>query len=271
MIMTNSALRSCSWAVFAVLLAVSGTSPSSDPIAAVTIPSADVTLSFIQPGQIREVFVNQGDHVQVGQLLVQQDDALEQAQLAQIEALSKNTTQIRASEASLAQKKVDLKKLEKAAAGNAATELELEHAKLDVTMAELSLELTNFEHEQNGRKYEEAKIRIENMRLESPISGKVEKVQVEGGEAANALGEVARIVRTDPLWIDVPVPLDVAGPLKAGQAATVEFPGPKPVRIEGKVIWVAKVADAASSTLLVRVEVANTAKRPAGEHVKVSF
>lgn len=259
------------WTICLVLLTLTNVMCPAAKISAITNPSADVRLSFIQPGRVAGVNVKQGEFVKAGQLLVQQDDAIEQAQLAQTEALSKNTTQIQASGASLAQKQVDLKKIEKAAASKAATELEVEHAKLEVRMAELSLELAKFEHEQNKRKYEETKIRVENMRLKSPIAGSVENIYVEVGESANALADVVRVVRTDPLWVDVPVPLNIARTLKSGQAAVVEFADSEPLRIEGKVTYVAAVADAASSTLIVRVEVPNKAGRPAGEHVKVDF
>jgi len=40
---------------------------------------------------------------------------------------------------------------------------------------------------------------------------------------------------------------------------------------EGRVVFVGSVADAASGTLRVRVEVPNKASRPAGEHVLVTF
>ena len=131
------------------------------------------------------VHFKEGDAVKTGQALVQQDDAAEQVLLAQLKAQSEDMTQIRASEASLAQKKVDLQKLEKAAASNAATALEVEHAKLDVTIAQLSLELARFEHEQAGRKYQEQKVRVENMLLKSPIDGYIEKIEVEVGESVN--------------------------------------------------------------------------------------
>jgi len=105
-------------------------------IAAITNPSGDVTLSFVQPGRIARIHFKEGDAVKAGAVLVQLDDSVERARLAQLEADSKNTTNIEAGEASLAQKRVDLKKLEKAASLNAATDLEVEHAKLDVTIAE---------------------------------------------------------------------------------------------------------------------------------------
>jgi multidrug efflux system membrane fusion protein len=151
--------------------------------------------------------------------------------------------------------------------------LEVEHAKLDVTIAELSLELAKFEHEQAGRKYQEQKVRTENMQLKSPIDGWVEKIDVEVGESVNTTTEVIRVVQPDPLWIDAPVPLPEGIDLKAGRVARVAFGGSdkQAAAVEGRIIFVAAVADAASGTLRVRIEVPNKARRPAGEHVVVTF
>lgn len=245
---------------------------NSPGVRAVTRPSADITLSFVQPGRIAQVPFKEGDTVKAGEMLVRQDDAAEQVQLAQLKAQADDTTQIRASEASLAQKKVDLEKLEKAAASNAATFLEVEHAKLEVTIAQLSLELAKFEHEIAGRKYEEYRIRVENMQLKSPVDGRVEKIDVEVGESANALADVIQVVKTDPLWIEAPVPLAEATGLKTGATAQIQFvDSGAAATAEGRVISIGAVADAASGTLRVRIEVPNKTPRPAGEHVMVTF
>ncbi len=259
------------WLISAILLAVPKSAYSETGIEAITNPSADVTLSFVQPGRIAKVYLKEGDAVKAGQLLAQQDDAVEQAQLAQIEAQSQNTAQIEAGEASLEQKRVDLRKLEWAAKRNAATELEVAHAKLDVKIAELSLKVAQFEHEQDKRKYNEAKIRVENMSLKSPIDGKIEKIHVEVGESVNVLADVVRVVKIDPLWLDVYVPLDKAKTLRFGQTAKVKFPDAKEIWTEGRIIYIAAVADAASGTLRIRIEVPNKSNRPAGEHVRVFF
>jgi len=259
------------WMICLSFLTTLKSAPSEAGIQAVTRPSADITLSFVQPGRIALIYFKEGDSVRGGHVLVQLDDTVERAQLAHIKAESENTTQIRASEASLAQRRVDLKKLEKAAARNAATELEVEHAKLSVQIAELSLELAKFEHEQAERKYHEQSVRVENMRIKSPIDGRIEKIQVEAGESVNALADVIQVVQIDPVWIDVPVPLARASTLEPGKTAKVEFQGPQKTSTEGTIIFVAAVADAASGTLRVRVEVPNKTRRPAGEHVVVSF
>ncbi len=245
----------------------------STGVRAITRPSADRTLSFVQPGRIAGVPFKEGDLVKAGEVLIRQDDAAEQVQLAQLKAQSEDTTQMRASEASLAQKRVDLEKLQKAAASNAATFLEVEHAKLDVTIAQLSFELAKFEHEQAGRKCEEYRIRVENMQLKSPVDGRIEKVDIEVGESANALTDVIQVVQIDPLWIDAPVPMAEVIGLKTGATARIQFPesGKTASTAEGRVIFVAAVADAGSGTLRVRIEVPNKTGRPAGEHVLVTF
>ncbi len=260
-----------SWIICVVVLSTLQAASSDVGIRAVTNPSADITLSYVQPGRIAKVYFKEGEWVKAGQVLIQQDDAVEQIQLAQLEAASEDTTQIQASEASLAQKRVDLIKLEKAAANNAATELEVEYAKLNVTMAELSLQLAEFEHEQAKRKYNEVKAQIEKMRMKSPIDGRIENIHVETGESINALADVVRVVRIDPLWIDVPVPLVKATALSYGKTAKVMFPDPNRASLEGRIIYIAAVADAASSTLRVRIEVPNKSNRPAGEHVEIIF
>jgi RND family efflux transporter MFP subunit len=244
---------------------------ASQRVRAITSPSSDITLSYVQPGRIAKVHFVEGRWVKAGQVLVQQDDAVEQIQLAQLKAASADTTQIQAGVASLAQKRVDLRKLQKAAAQNAATELEVEHAKLSVKMAELSLQLARFEHKQAKRKYDEVKAQVEKMRLVSPIDGRIEKIHVEAGESINALTDVVRVVQIDPLWIDVPVPLVKAVELTTGKTARVMFASPNRASVEGSIIYIAAVADAASGTLRVRIEVPNKSNRPAGEHVEVIF
>ena len=199
----------------AVIPLISTVSPAaesslSDGIAAISAPSKDVTVSFLRPGRISQVYVKAGQKVKAGQPIVQQDDAAQQIQLSILKADSQDQSQILADQAKLDQKKIDLKKIEWAAKRGSATDLEVEHAKLDVTISQLSLKVAQFEHEQSKRRYEEAKITVDRMRMKSPITGYVEQLFIEAGESVNGPDEVIRIVKIDPLWVDVPVPLTKA-------------------------------------------------------------
>jgi RND family efflux transporter MFP subunit len=260
----------CAFLVFLCSSCAFAITDSESGITAITIPSADVMMSFVQPGKIAELFVLEGDTVTADQLLVKQDDTVEQIVLLQTKAQSEDTSQVEGAQASLDQKRVDLKKMEWAAGRGSATELEVEHAQLEVKISELSLKLAQLKHEQSLLKYQEMQARVDRMSLKSSITGTIEKVEVEEGEAVNGLEDVLRVLKTDPLWIDVPVPLAQGRTFKKGQNATVTFPGANK-KTTALITYVSTAADAASSTLRVRIEVPNTQERPAGEHVQVSF
>lgn len=251
------------------LLPISLYANSGNGIPAETKPSADVTLSFVQPGQIAKVNIREGDSVNIGDILVQQDDSVEKVSLAILEAQSKDKTQIQAAEARLEQSKIDLKRREDKPL--AVTASEIDYARLNMNIAELSLRLTILENEQAQKKYEEAKLQIERMSLKSPIEGWIEKIEIETGESVNALDDVVRVVRIDPLWIDVDIPLTQRANLKYGDTAMVEFSTPDITNVEGTVIFIPAVADFASTTIRIRIQVPNKTNRPAGERVLVTL
>lgn len=239
----------------------------------ITAPNADITLSFVVAGQVSEVLIEAGMTVEKHQPLVRLFDEPEQIQARQLKMLSDDRTKILAAEAELDQRRVDLKKLQQAQAKGAASIWEVEHLYLSVRIAELALQSAKLEKEQYRRRYDHACSQLSRMHLLAPIAGLVEEVSVEAGESVGTLGPVLRIVQNDPLWIDVPVPMTRALYLKLGQAAWVTFPGDSTAAADpnGRVINISAVADAASETLRVRVEVPNSGRRPAGERVAVGF
>jgi HlyD family secretion protein len=244
----------------------------ADAVQAISTPSADISLSFVVSGRIAAVSVKQGDFVAKGQLLVHLDDQPERIQAQQYKIQAGDKTKILSAEAELAQKKLDLKNVEMAKTKGAASDWEVEHLILGVRIAELALKAAIFEHEQYQQRYAQALSQLERMRLVSPIAGRVEKVTAETGEAVNTQGPLIQVVKIDPLWMDVPVPLAQAKKMALGQTVRVTFPGAEAgVSAKGNIIHIAAVADAASDTLGIRIEVANPDNRPAGERVSVAF
>lgn len=245
---------------------------AAEDIQAISSPSADIALSFVAPGRISKVLVKAGDRVLKGKLLARLDDGPERIQTQQLKVQAGDNTRILAAEAELAQKKVDLMKLELAQTKGAASDWEIEHLRLSVRIAELTLKAAVIEKEQNQRRYNQAVSQLKRMRLIAPIGGHVEKVLVEPGEAVKTLGPVIQLINIDPLWIDVPVPLSLAKNMTLDDKVRVLFPGVEATEAPiGKIIHISTVADAASDTLNFRIEVANPDHRPAGERVTVSF
>lgn len=265
--------------ILAIAAAAAAALPASLPqvemgIHPVTRPSKDVTLAVVRSGLITSIPVKEGDTVKAGQVIIQLDDAAERSEAEQYKEEAENKTSVQAAEAELKQSRVDLKKMEQANAHGAATDLELQHAQLEVVIKELTLELARFKQAQARRKYEETQIIVDRMKLRSPIDGQVEIIVVHEGEAAEQLAKIVRVVQIDPLWIDVPAPLAMArSNLKAGQVARVTFENSDGTvqQVDGRIDRINVVADSASETLNVRVEVPNPTRRPAGEHVTVTF
>ena len=261
---------------------------------AITRPSADRILSFTRPGTIAQVAIeeirtavdpktNQNvekiepvqpklvvwDKVKKGQILVRLDTRVEMIQLAQLKAQAEDDIRVQAQKAQLDQRRVDLKKVKEAYDKEVATLLELEHAKLDVTIGELSVQLAVFEKDQARLKYEQLRQDITHMRLASPINGCVAEILKNVGEAVDKSVDVLRVVQLDPLWIDVSVDRSVADRFARDDTAKVVFPSGEAA--VGKIVHIAGMEDAASSTAVMRLEVPNPTGRRAGQTVTVFF
>lgn len=236
-------------------------------VESITMPQADIFLGFITGGLVGEVLVREGDRVKKGTLLARLNDTAERIELERLTALAADTTRIDAAEADLAQKRADLKKLQMARQDGAATEMEIEHATLAVTTAELQVRMEKFQLLQHQQNRDSLQAKLERMQIVSSVSGGVEEIKVEPGESVEPLVPVIRVVQNDPLWIDVPVPLVEARALKVGSKVKVTFSGGDET-VMGRVIYAATVADA-GDTRRIRVEVPNAQRRMAGERVLV--
>ena len=121
------------------------------------------------------------------------DDRSERALLDQAKAQAEDNTRVEAQKATLDQKQVDYDKVWGGPENGSATSFEVDHAKLDVTIADLSLKLAVVEHAQDVRKYDEAKIHVDEALIRSPISGVVEQTLVKAGESVEQQTKVIRL------------------------------------------------------------------------------
>jgi len=247
-------------------------STDSNSVDAITTPSKEAVLSFVMPGRIDKILVKEGQQVKAGDVLAKQDATAEELNVAQLKIQADDNIQVDAAKAQLDQKRVDLKNLQIAHNKGTATDTEVDHAVLDVTMAELTVNKAQMEHVLNDLKYREMKAHVDRMTLHSSFDGKVEKIIAHEGEANDSNTKAMRIVSVDPLWIDVSVPLSSFKKysITTQSAIDVKF-SPDSAPVSGKVAHIAAVAEPGSQTLNVRIEVPNPAQRPAGEHVKVIF
>lgn len=240
-------------------------------IEAITKPSSDTELSFVYGGRVKEVLIREGEIVGQNQLLASLENDVQLLQLQQLELQAGSTARIDAIQTEIRQKEQDASKLQWAKRQGAVTNWELEHAQLDLQTARISLEEARLEHRTAQLKRDELEAQLELLNIRSPVNGRVESVEIEPGESPQPLNPVIRVVQTDPLQADVHVPLARAGNLALGQTVEVRSLEGQERRAEAKIVHIAAVADAASMTLRVKLELPNPEHRPAGERVQVQF
>ncbi len=259
----------CSSVFIFLLFSYSSLSANIQEIEAITKPSADIELSFMQAGKIMEISAKEGENVKAGELLARQEDEIELIQFDVLSAKAKNTTPIELAVTELTQKQKDLKKMKLALKDGAVTDWEMEHAALAVDTALLSVKLAEFEHDQDLFEQKTIEEILNRLHLYSPINGVVEEIRAEVGESLQALKAIIRVVNIETVQVDVPVPLSVAKKLSVQQKAIVAYADG--ISVEGHIEYISSVADATADILNVNVLVANTSGRPVGERVKISF
>ncbi len=239
------------------------------PIETITKPSADIELSFVQAGKILEITVHEGDQVKIGETLARQEDEIELIQLKILTAKSNNTTPIKRAQTELAQQQKYLEKISMAVKDGAVTQWELENASFARDTALLSLKMAEFEHDQDLLQQQTIEEALRRLHLNSTLNGIVEEIRSEEGESVQALQTVIRIVNTDLIRVDVPVPVARAKNLAVQQKAKIVYADGE--EVVGHIENISSVADAAANILNVNVQATNATRRPAGERVTVSF
>lgn len=238
---------------------------ASEPVVALTSPSADIEMAFTVTGRVVQVDVREGQEVTRDEEVIRLDDAALQVRLRQLVLDSENDAEILATTAEVAQKRQDLVKLEQAFEKGAATKIELEHGKLEVEIGEYRLQAAKHAKEIAGLKAQEAQAEAWEYAMASPIDGVVERLDLEVGETAKASEPAIRIVRLDPLWAETAAPMEKYGALAPGTEVGVRFPDGR--KASGRVIFRGAVADSASETIKVRLEIPNPENRHAGERI----
>ena len=242
-----------------------------------TRPAQDheIKATFALPGLVAEVYVKEGDHVKAGQIMAKQDDRQDAAELQRIQIEADSMAKIENYQLDQAIKQVQLDRMKKLHDDyHDAASSEVEQAQLDVELAKTQVDLGKLEHEQKKLDAKKQEIKVELMKLVSPIDGIVEKLNINPGEMASADpqnhdGSIV-VVQNDPLWLEMNLSTAAAMQLQMGQVLPVKYSWETTWR-SAKIVYFAPQADAKSDTQLVRLELANPSGATSGVHMQVKL
>ncbi|HYO10059.1 MAG TPA: efflux RND transporter periplasmic adaptor subunit [Tepidisphaeraceae bacterium] len=240
----------------------------TDVITGITKPSVPVKLGLNQLGVVLELPVKEGQRVKQGDVLLQQDAREEQAALEALEIEATSIVRIEASKADLKVKQVQLGRLQELRKINNATASELEEAEVKVVYAEAQVKIAELEQQKAQLEAKRQKYKVEKMRLTSPVNGYVEVIETKVGEVTDPQKPIMSVVQNDPLWIEFHLPVPQAQRLNVGQSLEVKYLEETQWQ-RATLTYRSPVADHASDTQKIRLEMNNRANRDTGLQVQV--
>ncbi len=232
----------------------------------------ELVMGFTVRGIVAEVLVEETEVVEPGTPLIRLKDDLQYWTTEAHRIAAEDMTGIDDAVRGFELAEYDLKSMEAAAARDAASPREVVHTRSGFARAETAVRAAELSHQQAVAQYNREKARLEEMTIKSPIDGVVVRIQVDPGEVVEDLTPVVQIASLDPLRMEVAVPIQLGLKLKANMDAVVRWRDLNPNQpVDAKIKFVVPVADAASNQMIVRVEIDNPEKIPAGLHGYVSF
>jgi macrolide-specific efflux system membrane fusion protein len=258
--------------------AVRSADPPAAPVATSTItvtgitkPSEERHLAFAGPGIVSNVSIKEGDMVKKAQVLAAQDSRQDQFALKSFQREADSNDKVEYSKKDLALKEVQYKRKVYLQQHDAASQSELDEAKLAVELAAAQIAMAELEHDQKNYDAEKEKVKIEQMQIISPIDGIVEKLNIGEGEMADPQNKEGSIIvgQWNPLWLEVHLESAQASQLKLNQELLAKYDGGQ--WQPAKIIFFEKV-DATSDTQMVRLELPNpdNARYP-GLHMQIKL
>ncbi len=243
-------------------------------IKAVTRPSKDAVMGFSFPTEVLEVFASGGDRVKKGTLLVKAKDEEAVIAIRLQKMRAENTTAVKAAQAAVDLAQIEFDAISELAGKDGGNRQEYDRARVNLLQRQIEKEAADLNLEEQKVQLERMEAQVERFRLEAPFDGLVDQITVDPGQAVKDSEPVVRVVEINPLWIEVPAPTDqtLRKGFKVGTPAWVvmDLPG-EPRVVLGKIIEIGVVADSASGTRRVRVEVPNQKLIPAGIKAWVRF
>jgi RND family efflux transporter MFP subunit len=189
--------------------------------------------AYISPevgGQIREIYVNEGDYVQKGQLLAKLNTEITESNIADIEASLELATVVYEKQARLWEQGIG-------------SEIQYLNAKNN--------------KESLDQKLAALKAQMEMSIIKSPVNGIVDVIHRKRGELASPGAQLMQVVNLDELYINADVSETYLGQVKEGEKVKVEFPVYPDMQLEVPIYRKGNIINPSNRTFTVQLKLNN--------------
>jgi RND family efflux transporter MFP subunit len=222
-----------------------------------TEPFQSIALASSESGVLTLVKVHVGDRVRAGQVLIELEKDIQEANLKIAEQAIESHGPVDLARAEIELQNCRLKKLVMLRDEGHARQEEVERTKADIAIAKAKLLTAEEDLLMKKQEYERAKLFLERRSIRAPQDGVISEILKDSGEfiAAND-PTILKLVQLDPLLAVFNVPAFEAVQLQIGQKVSLQFPVEKQT-VEGIVELISPLTDAESGTTRVKIRIAN--------------
>lgn len=236
-------------------------------------PSAVVDLGAAVPGLLADTRYAVSDIVEAGSVMARLESGVEEVALALAEEIAASHTAIELRAATHDFGTRTLARNERLTGDDAVSRQALDQVRTEAAIAALQLKQERESQVLARLEAARARAQLERRLIRTPIAGHVIQQLHEAGEYVDA-EPVYRVAQLDPLYVEVIVPIDYLGTLERGMSAgvTLSLPGFEGRPLSATVQHIDAVADAASASYGVRLELPNPDNEiPSGVRCEIDF
>lgn len=260
-------------ALLAVLLLAGGS--RAGEFDCIIEPSKTIEVRAASEGLIEKIWVDRGDMVKNGQVLVTLDSGVERAATEAARYRSTMQGKIRTGESRVEFSTTKYNRREKLAGQSFISLHDRDEALTEKKLAESELIEAKDDRRLSEIEYRRLSEQLRLRTIKSPIDGVVVDRLLNAGELADNRDlrrPILKLADIGRLHVEVLMPIDAFGKLTIGQSVEVLPEPPVGGRYTATVKVIDRVHDAASGTFGVRLELANPGlKLPGGIKCKASF
>ena len=222
-----------------------------------TEPVKKIKISAAESGPVARICIKRGRQVRRGELLLELDTTVLDANRKVALAKSETMSRIDALKIESQVRKQRYEKLHKLQEDGAGSLEEVRRAKADASVAALEVDAALEEMQLRKLELQEIEARIEQRQVHSPIAGVITEVKKEAGEYVSMQDpHVATVVQLDQLRVTFYVPTRVAVSINAGAEVDLMLTETNQ-KCVGAVEYVGVVTEADSGTVRLDVLIDN--------------
>jgi RND family efflux transporter MFP subunit len=227
------------------------------PLVGLSLASQTAAIAPEQSGKIVSIPVRDGQRVVKDQVIAKLSSRLQEIEVERLRVLAKsNLIELRA-RAGLKHAEQGVKRAKELREHEISSDSDLQDKTFELELAQLMVDQAAFEQDQANRQYEEAKERLAQRTLRTPIDGIVAQRFKQQGETVEKYIPVLEVMTLHPLWVEFDCPVADEGLFRVGTELTV-FPSVRPADTRvARVVYTAMRADPSSHTFVIRAAVPN--------------